>query len=212
MPATMTRGNLRAEIRDLLGEPQGEEKTWTDVRINTHIQSALNSLAAFCVINGFIETEVDETGDTFAIPAEIIQLRLVQIGDTDYQLAHPADQNYLAGNTRPFAYSDATEEKIVMPEELEVGDTIRWLGVMWAEQLDAEDTADDDTVLSVDDRYKDLLVYDSARRCLSSTEDNYARFKEYYDEQVARFGLSAMVGKRIQYYRPLKHIWEGARY
>ena len=211
MPATMTRGSLRAEIRDLLGEPEGEEKTWTNVRINTHIQSAMNSLAAFGVIQGYVEETVETQSDTFEIPEAIIQLRLIQVSETDYQIAHPADKNYLSG-TRPFAYTDAAETSIVMPEELLVDDVIRWLGIMWADQLDAEDENDDATVLSVDDRYKDLLVFDAARRSLNSTEDNYARFKEYYDEQVARFGLSAMASKRIQYYRPLKHIWEGARY
>ena len=203
MRATLTRLALRRKIRQYLGEPEGTAKNWSDLQLNEDIRDALQEIAHFGVIHGYVETAGDGTA-TYDIPDSILRLELITIGTTEYRLTHPNDEIWLSD------YSDCVVVnenawQVTFPAVVEADSTIRFLGKLDATELDDDDAADDSIVLNLDDRYKDLVIDNALMRACKATEDDYLKHKQSYDERLERFGLKTL-SSAVQYSRIRKVV------
>ena len=211
MLATLTRADIRANIRRKLGEPQGIEKNWLDIQLNEDIQDALDDIAGFGVIRGYVDFEADELTTDFDIPEEILQLTLIIISGQEYFPCNPGDAAYLA-DIENVAYVNAEEDGITLPAAVAVGTSIRFVGALMATQLTATVVADDTTVLNLDNRYKKMLLAGSMMNALTATEDNYRVHANAWAEELARYGLASKLARRVAYHRPYKIVRNHCRY
>ena len=201
MRTTLTRLALRRKIRQYLGEPEGTEKNWSNVQLNEDIRDALQEIATFGTIRGYVET-LGDGGATYDIPSNILKLELISVGDTEYRLIHPNDSIWFKDYTDCVVVNESSWE-VTFPADIESDSTIRFLGKLDATELDDDDAASDGIVLNIDDRYKDLIVDNALMRACKATEDDFLKHKQSYDERLERFGLKAL-NTSVQYSRVRK--------
>lgn len=212
MPATMTRRKIRTVIRRKLGEPEGTEKNWTNEELNDDIQAALDEVANFGVLRGSVSVDGDGGAD-YDIPAEILQLFLVRVGDTDYLPCFVADYAGLSVSERgEIAIVNETEQTVTLPADVDADTDVEFIGALHATQLDAEDEDDDDTVLNLDNRFRSLIERGAIFRAHEATEDNVATFEKAWDKQCARFGMVMELARPVLYRRVTKQINDHCRY
>lgn len=201
MPSTMTRTNLREEIRELLGEP-GVEKTWSNAQLNRFINSALRDLSMYGAFYGTVVAQGDGTA-VVALPDEILRLTLVTIGDYEYRPIGPGyavwcqDWDYTVLVDRDQAHPENTT--LTFRSLITTGTDVNCIGNLWHEMIDPTDTSEDATVLTADDRFQTAIVNYVLSRALRGTEDDYKRFYEDYIMELKQFGLGAKLLRPAQY-------------
>jgi hypothetical protein len=212
MPATLTRRKIRVNIRRKLGEPEGTEKQYSNIQLNEDIQDTLDELAAFGIIRGSMDVDGDGTAE-YDIPGEILQLFLVRLGDTDYLPCFVADYIGLSSAGRnEVVQINETEDTVILPVAADETSTVTFIGALQATQTDPEDADDDDTVLNLDNRFKNLLVRGAMFRAHESDEDNVRIFEKSWAEDLARFGFSAKLARKVLYRRVTKQVNDHCQY
>lgn len=210
MPATLTRGDVRVELREILGEQSA--KTWTDAQLNRYIMSALREMSKYGILRGIRDD--DGTGASlYDIPAEIMRLTNVQIdGATDVRLCPYQDYAFRSGETGT-AWVVEEDWQIQFWDDVPVGDgNIKYVGNLWHPELDPDDSSADSTAFQIDNRFAEAIVNYSAARALRQTEDEYKRYDDAYRSEMAEFGFKFKIPGKVQYTNRIRRFNERCRW
>lgn len=149
-------------------------------------------------------------GDGTAIvelPSNVLRVTLARVGDTEYFPTTTGYTQYLDGAINLFTVAwDPSESAYLCTFSEEIADEadVEFVGNLSATELDPDDAGEDGTVLDVDDRFRNAIVYFCLDRALRGTEDDHRRFRELYLEELQRFGFRAKLARIAQFHQPEK--------
>ncbi len=161
--------------------------------MNRYINGAIRDLASWGAFRGKSAGEGDGT-TVVDVPADMMLVTLVTIGTQEYRPIGPGyDVWYGTEQTDLVVIDTASDDRTALTatfrEAVENETEVLFIGYLWPTMLNPDDPADDDEPLEADDRYQNMITAWVLAWALRATEDDYKRFMEIYEQEVARFGF-----------------------